>query len=62
MAEPITYIGLDVHKETVAVALAAAGKRGEVRDYGTIANTPTAPKALAGKLAKPGATLHFCYG
>ena len=38
----ITYIGLDVHKETIAVALAEAGKRNEVREYGKIANTPAA--------------------
>jgi transposase len=61
MAEPITYVGLDVHKGTIAVALAAAGKRGEVREYGTIANTPTALKALANKLARSGAALRFCY-
>jgi len=36
----ITFIGLDVHKETIAVALAEAGKRNEVRQYGKIANTP----------------------
>ncbi len=61
MAELITYVGLDVHKETIAVALAAAGERGEVREYGTIANTPAALKALADKLAKSGAALRFCY-
>jgi transposase len=30
--KPITYIGLDVHKDTIAVALAEAGRRSEVRE------------------------------
>jgi transposase len=34
MAKSITYVGLDVHKDTIAVALAEAGLRGEVRDMG----------------------------
>ena len=62
MAEIITFIGLDVHKETIAVALAEASKRGEIRNYGTIANTPAALKALVSKLVKSGSALHFCYG
>ena len=57
----ITYIGLDVHKETIAVALAEAGKRNEVREYGKIANTPAAVKALVAKLARNGHELRFCY-
>ena len=44
MDKTITYVGLDVHKNTIAVALAEPGKRGEVREYGTIANTPVALK------------------
>ena len=28
----ITYVGLDVHKDTIAVALAEAGVRGDVRE------------------------------
>ena len=35
----ITYVGLDVHKDTIAVALAEAGVRGDVREYGKIANS-----------------------
>jgi hypothetical protein len=38
LAKPITYIGLDVHKDTIAVALAESGMRGDVREYGKIAD------------------------
>jgi hypothetical protein len=57
----IAYIGLDVHKDTKAVALAEASKRGEVREYGKIANTSAALQSLASKLARGGHQLRFCY-
>ena len=57
MDKAITYVGLDVHKDTIAVALAEAGVRGDVREYGKVANTPAAVKALAAKLSRTGSEL-----
>src|SRR5258708_4946294 len=61
MADRITYVGLDVHRESIVVAVAAGGLRGEVREYGRIANTPTALDRLLRKLGGDGMTLRFCY-
>jgi len=61
MGQCIIYIGLDVHKDTIAVALAEAGLREEVREHGKIPNTPAALKALTEKVAVRGRELRFCY-
>ncbi len=61
MEHSILYVGLDVHKETIAVALAEAGLREEVREHGKIPNTPAALNALAEKLAGKKRELRFCY-
>ena len=61
MGDGITYVGLDVHKDGIVVAVAEGGLRSEVRDYGWIANTPAALRRLADKLGREGVELRFCY-
>jgi hypothetical protein len=36
----ITYVGLDVHKATVCVAIAESGRGGELREVGVFENRP----------------------
>jgi transposase len=61
LGDRITYVGLDVHKDGIVAAVAEGGLRGEVRDYGRIANTPTALDRLVRKLSHQGVELRFCY-
>ena len=61
MADRITYVGLDVHKESIVVAMASGGLRGEVREYSRIANTTTALDRLLRKLGDGGVRLRFSY-
>jgi len=60
MKEFSKYVGLDVHKETIAVSVAEPNG-GEVRYFGEIANTPEAMQKLVKQLRKGDADLSFCY-
>lgn len=60
MKEFSKYVGLDVHKATIAVSIADRGGE-EPRYYGEITNTPVAIAKLMTQLAKGGATLSVCY-
>src|SRR2546425_13108030 len=61
MADRITYVGLDVHKESIVVAVAAGGLRGEVREYGRIANTAGGLGSPMRKVRGAGGGASFCF-
>ncbi len=58
MKKDIRFVGLDVHADSIAVAVAEP--RGEVRGLGTIPNDPEAVRKLVRKLG-PAETLRTCY-
>jgi len=56
--ETLRWIGLDVHAETIAVAVAE--RNGEVRGVGVIPNRPESVRKLMKKLGPP-STVRACY-
>ncbi|MGE5158185.1 MAG: IS110 family transposase [Gemmatimonas sp.] len=57
----IVFVGLDVHKATIAVAVAEGGRGGDVRELGNFINRPDHIGKLVARLAKGGRSLSFCY-
>ena len=55
------FIGLDVHKETIAVAIAEGNVGGEIRFYGNISNKPDVIEKLSKKFSKKYTNVNFVY-
>lgn len=55
------FVGIDVAKLRNAVAIAEAGREGEIRYIGEVDASPESMKRLIGKLAGRYDRLHFCY-
>jgi transposase len=56
-----SFIGLDVHKATLSIAIAQGARGGEVRRYGTSSHRPDHVRKLVERLCLDGRRLHFCY-
>ena len=61
MADAILFVGLEVHKKTIAVATVLEQPGEGCRYYGSVPNTPDALRRLCRKLQADDASLYFCY-
>ncbi len=59
--EKIVYVGLDVHADTIAVAIADDGRNGEIRFHGVSDNTADSVRRLTKRLVATNTHPTFCY-
>ena len=62
MEQSTRFIGMDVHKDTIVVAVTATGEVGKATAYGTFPNTAAGLEKLVKRLRQAGGgPLKFCY-
>src|SRR5580692_2285198 len=62
MEQPTRFVGMDVHKDTIVVAVTATGEVGKATAYGTFPNTAAALETLVKRLRQAGdGPIKFCY-
>ena len=61
MKEHNAFVGLDVHKESIAIAIAETGRNGEVRFLGEIRNEAAAVIKLARKIGRSYSSVLYAY-
>ena len=61
MKKTVKYVGLDVHKDSISIAIADNGREGNLRNYGKIANDMNQLDKVLRKLISKNATLHCAY-
>jgi transposase len=57
----VKFIGMDVHKKTITIAIADQGRQNQPRIYGTIANDLDALNKFCRKMVSTSTQLHFVY-
>src|SRR3954471_16224935 len=62
MEQPTRFVGMDVHKDTIVVAVTATGEVGKATAYGTFPNTAAGLEKLVKRLRQAGdGPIKFCY-
>ena len=62
MDQPTRFVGMDVHKETIVVAVTATGEVDKATAYGTFPNNGAGLEKLVKRLRQAGSgAIKFCY-